>query len=102
MSRPSEPVVNEALQIRLSQQYALMEWSWMVCVLQGAGSQQERKEVAIRESMYIQLSQSYRDHCLKHGLCLECNGDGEWEIEPGVIGPCQVCGGSGRGAKEVL
>ena len=100
MTSPRSDRVMEALQIRLGEQQALAEWSWMVAALQGGGDPQARKEVAIRQSIYIQLHQKYMEFCREHSLCQVCNGDGDWENEPGVIGPCKVCGGSGR-AKEV-
>lgn len=95
-SKPPDVIVSEALQLRIAEQQALQEWSWLVAVLGSSGNAEERKELAIRESTYRQLANDYMKFVDKHGICFMCNGDGEWENQPGLIGPCFVCKGSGR------
>lgn len=97
MIHPSrEDAASEALQIRFAEQNALREYSFMVAALQGGGPPEARREMVIRQSIYLKLRTMYRDHCREHGLCMACNGDGLWENSPGQIGPCTACGGTGR------
>lgn len=94
-SRPDQHLVDQALAIRIEEQQSLMDLSWMVAVSQGQGGFDVRREIALRQSVYAQLRQRYQSFCREHGLCQQCNGHGEWENKPGVIGPCWSCDGTG-------
>jgi hypothetical protein len=97
---PPEDRVSRALSLRIAEQQALADLSWVVVVAGNGGPPEVRRERASREAEYRRATAAYHQYCAEHRLCPTCNGDGEWEIERGVIGPCRACNGTGWAGEE--